>query len=142
MAQLKCKQTIFDIKHYLQIFLSRLTITLSDIRICKQSNRPFYRHGGHIEFIRFKEYYGMHRGHSLSINARFSGKKRTSMYISREKGDRYHIQRRHNDLFFSLQSFFFFFFKEKLARKARVHMYTDASISDRAHAPWASHNTP
>ena len=46
-------------------------------------NRPFYRFGGHIEFIRFKEYYGMPRGHSLSIYARFSGKKRTSMYISR-----------------------------------------------------------
>ena len=81
----------------------------------------------------------MHRGHSLSIYAHFSGKKRTSMYISREKGDRYYIQRRHNDLFSSLQSFFF---KEKLARKALVHMHTDASISDRAHAPWASHNTP
>ena len=35
-----------------------------------------------------------------------------------------------------------FFFKEKVARKARVHMHTDESISDRAHAPWASHNTP
>ena len=40
---------------------------------------PFYRYGGHIEFIRFKEYYGMPRGHeldpiySLSIYARFSG---------------------------------------------------------------------
>ena len=28
----------------------------------------------------------MPRGHSLSIYARFSGKKRTSLYISREKG--------------------------------------------------------
>ena len=83
----------------------------------------------------------MHRGHSLSIYTRFSGKKRTSMYISREKGDRYYIQRRHNDLFFSLQSFLFFL-KQKLARKARLHMHTDASISDRAHALWASHNTP
>ena len=46
------------------------------------TNRPFYRYGSHIEFIRFKEYYGMPRGHSLSIYARFSGKKRTSMYIS------------------------------------------------------------
>ena len=45
-------------------------------------------------------------------------------------------------IFFSHYNLFFFFFKEKLARKARVHMYTDASISDRAHAPWASHNTP
>ena len=42
-------------------------------------NRPFYRYGRHIEFISFKEYYGMPRGHehdpiySLSIYARFSG---------------------------------------------------------------------
>ena len=27
------------------------------------SNRPFYRYGGHIELIGFKEYYGMLRGH-------------------------------------------------------------------------------
>ena len=27
------------------------------------SNRPFYRYGGHIELIRFKEYYRMPRGH-------------------------------------------------------------------------------
>ena len=26
------------------------------------SNRPFYRYGGHIECIRFKEYYGMPGG--------------------------------------------------------------------------------
>ena len=26
-------------------------------------NRPFYRYGGHIELIEFKEYYGMSRGH-------------------------------------------------------------------------------
>ena len=26
-------------------------------------NRPFYRYGGHIELIRFKEYYRMLRGH-------------------------------------------------------------------------------
>ena len=62
-------------------------------------NRPFYRYGGHIEFIRFKEYYGMPRGHSLSIYARFSGKKRTSLYISQEKGDHYYIQTRQNNLF-------------------------------------------
>ena len=42
-------------------------------------NRPFYRHDGHVELIRFKEYYGMPKGHkhdpiySLSIYARFSG---------------------------------------------------------------------
>ena len=30
-----------------------------------QTNRPFYRYGGHIELIRFKEYYRMPRGHEL-----------------------------------------------------------------------------
>ena len=81
----------------------------------------------------------MPRGHSLSIYARFSGKKRTSLYISREKGDHYYIQTRHNDLF-SHYNLFLGKLKEKLARKARVN--TDASIWDRAHAPWTSHNTP
>ena len=55
------------------------------------ANRPFYRYGGHIEFITFKEYYGIPREHSLSIYARFSGKKRTSLYISWEKGDNFNI---------------------------------------------------
>ena len=45
-------------------------------------NRPFYRYGGHIELIPFKEYYGMPRGrehdplYSLSTrNMIFHGKK-------------------------------------------------------------------
>ena len=29
----------------------------------RRPNRPFYRYGGHIELIRFKEYYRMPRGH-------------------------------------------------------------------------------
>ena len=92
----------------------------SGTQIFKWINRPFYRYGGHIEFIRFKEYYGMSRGHSLSIYTRFSGKKRTSLYISREKGDHYYIQTRHNCLFFPLQSFSRKR-KETLARKADVN---------------------
>ena len=48
----------------------------------------------------------MPRGNSLSIYARFSGKKIISLYISREKGDRYYIQRRHKDLFFLITNFF------------------------------------
>jgi len=31
--------------------------------ISSNKNRPFYRYGGHIELIRFKEYYRMPRGH-------------------------------------------------------------------------------
>ena len=67
----------------------------------------------------------MPRGHSLSIYAPFSGN--------------YYIQTPHNDLF-SHYNLFLGKLKEKLARKARVN--TDASILDRPHAPWASHNTP
>ena len=48
------------------------------------------------------------------------GQKRTSLCISREKGDHYYIEKRHNDLFFPLQSFLGKL-KEKLARKTRVN---------------------
>ena len=41
----------------------------------------------------------MLRGHMLSTYVNFLGKKRTSVYISREKGDHYYIQTRHNDFF-------------------------------------------
>ena len=30
-------------------------------------NRPFYRYGGHIEFIRFRGHYGMPRGHEHDL---------------------------------------------------------------------------
>ena len=81
----------------------------------------------------------MPRVYFLSIFTRFSGKNRTSMYISREKRDHYYIQTRHNDVF-SHYNLFLRKLKEKFARKARVN--TEASISDRAHFPWASHNIP
>ena len=64
------------------------------------------QYGGLIElFIRFKEYYGMLRGHLLSTYVNFLGKKRTSVYISREKGNHYYIQTRHND-FLAITIFF------------------------------------
>ena len=85
-----------------------------------------------IEFLTFKEYYGMPRGHSLSIYARFSAKKRTSMYISTSKYS--------TTIFFSHCNLFIGKLKEKLARKARVN--TDVSILDSACTPWASHDTP
>ena len=102
-------------------------------------NRPSYRYGSHIEFIRFKEYCGMPREHLLSIYARFSGQKTTSMYISREKA--IIITSKHGTtIFFSYYNLFLGKLKEKLARKARVN--TEASISDRAHAPEHPHYTP
>ena len=59
----------------------------------------------------------MPREHLLSIYARFSGQKRTSMYISREKGDHYYIQTRHNDLFFPITIFFWENLKENWPEK-------------------------
>ena len=80
-------------------------------------------------------------GYSLSIYARFSGKKRISMYISREKVKAIVIISKHGTtIFFSHYNLFLANLKEKLARKANVN--TDASILDGPHAPWASHNTP
>ena len=40
-----------------------------------KGNRPFYRYGGHIELIRFKEYYGMPRGHEHDPKKIVMGKK-------------------------------------------------------------------
>ena len=85
------------------------------------SSRPFYRYGGHIESIRFKEYHGMPRGHSLSIYAGFLGKMRTSMIVYRQKGDHYYIQTRHNNIFGPFYNLSLGKLKGKLARKA--HKY-------------------
>ena len=81
----------------------------------RETNRPFYRYGGHIELIRFKEYYGMSRGHecdpiySPSIYARFSGQ-----FFSK----------------FSEKYIVKFSFCPKSARRYW------------ASAPWAAYNTP
>ena len=63
----------------------------------------------------------MPREHSLSIYARFLGKKRTSLYISWEKGEHYYVQTWHNVFFFFHYNLFLGKRKEKLARKARVN---------------------
>jgi len=80
----------------------------------------------------------MPREYSLSIYARFRPKTRTSMYISREKGDQYYVHTRHNDQFFALQSFSRKTYRKIDPKSARKY---SASILDRAHAPWASNNS-
>ena len=77
----------------------------------------------------------MPMGHSLSIYARFSGKKRTSMYHSQQKRRSLLYPNTAHRSFFPLQSF-----SRKNWPKTSVN--ADASISDHAHAPWASHNIP
>ena len=97
------------------------------------ANIPFYRYGGHIEFIRFKEYYGMPRGYPLSIYARFSGKKRTLLYISRGKRRSLVHPNTTQRSFFPIA----IFFKENLNKnwpKKCGYIYW-VSILGRAHAP-------
>ena len=53
------------------------------------------------------------------LHALFGQKENFTVYFW-DKGDHYYIQKRHNDLFFPLQSFLAKL-KEKLARKARVN---------------------
>ena len=70
-------------------------------------------YGGHIEFIRFKEYYGMRKGHehdpiySLSINTRFSGqfffKFSKKIKIVMEKKDRCSLFGCNNDCLFPVK---------------------------------------
>ena len=48
----------------------------------------------------------MSRGAIVQYLCALSGEKRTLMYVSREKGDHYYIQTRHNDLFSPITMFF------------------------------------
>ena len=76
--------------------------------------------------IRFKEYYGMSRGHSISNYTRFlGGKENFNVYFSGKRRSLLNPKTAQCFFFFSLQSFG--------SKKARVN--NDASISDRAHAP-------
>ena len=72
-------------------FKEEYTPGVRDFSVVKIFNRTFYRYGGHIEFIRFKEYYGMPRGalaqylcalfgQKENFNVYFSGKRRSSLY--------------------------------------------------------------
>ena len=64
------------------------------------TNRPFYRYGGHIEFIRFKEYSGMPRGALIQyLRALFGQKENFTVYFSRKRRSLLH-PKRHNDIFF------------------------------------------
>ena len=85
-------------------------------------NRPFHRYDSHTEFIRFKEYYGMPKGHSFDqyLGALFEQKENFTVYFS-GKGGHYYVQTRYNDFFPINYTLFLGKLKEKLARKARLN---------------------
>ena len=129
----------------------------------QMANRPFYRYGGHTELITFKEYYGMPRGHELDpiysfgIYARFSvlnskrKKKQLKLWTLRRNWYGlllYFFSRKRRSLlhpntvqssFFALKSYSWKTLRT-IAPKSSPR-YSE-SVSDGAHAPSASHNTP
>ena len=58
-----------------------------------------------LNLLDLRRIMGCPGGHSLGFYTRFLGKKRTSLYISREKGDYYYIQTWLNDLFYHYNLF-------------------------------------
>ena len=123
LCQLREQQPLScSVKDQWKLFIM---LTLSDIYILKQVQtdwgsvpttflpirRPYW-------VIRFKKYYGMPRGYSLSICARFSGQKRTSRYISGEKKAIINTSKHGTTIFFfPLKIFLMGKLKEKLAEK-------------------------
>ena len=55
------------------------------LHLGKSLNRTFNQYGGHIEFIRFKEYYGMPRGHSPAFMRAFRAKRELQYIFLRKK---------------------------------------------------------
>ena len=79
-------------------------------------------------------------GGTRSVFTRAFGAKRDLQCIFLWKKAIIMISKHGTTIFFSHYNLFLGKIREKLARNARVN--TDESISDRAHAPCASHNTP
>ena len=78
----------------------------------KPGNIPFYRYGGHIEFIRFKKHHGMPRGHSLSIYAGFRAKRELHCIFHGKRRSLLYANVAQRSLFF----FITFLFQENLKK--------------------------
>ena len=89
-------------------------------------NRPFYRYGSHIEFIRFKEYYRNCPGGTCSVFTSAFQPKRELQSIFLEKKAIVITSKDGTMIFFSHYNFFLGKLEEKLVRKVCIN--TDASI--------------
>ena len=85
----------------------RASSRLSSFACTTLPNRPFYRYGGHIEFIRVKEYYGMPKGAGALaqyLRALFGQKENFTVYFSVKRRSLLHPNTAQRS-FFLLQSF-------------------------------------
>ena len=120
----------FQLEKSLSVLFARFCVVIC--RCGAFANRPFSDTAAVLNFLDLRSIMGCPGGHSLSIYACFSGKKRTSMYVLGKKA--IIITSNHGTkIFFSHYNLFLGKLKEKLSRKARVN--TDVSISERAHTP-------
>ena len=85
-----------------------------------QLTGPFLPIGGHIEFIRFKEYYGMSRGLAQYLCSLFGQKENFTVYFSEKRRSLLHPNTAQRSFFFHY-NLFLGKLKEKLAQKAHVN---------------------
>ena len=83
---------------------------------------------------------GMPRGHSLSIYATFRAKREPHCIFLGKKAFIITSKQGLTIFFFAITIFFWENLKKNWPQK-RAYVYW-ASISNRAYAPWATHNTP
>ena len=106
---------------------------------CMAINRPFTNTAAILNLLDLRSIMGCPGGTRSAFTCA-SRAKRELQYIFLGKKTIILTSKQGTTIYFSHYNFFLGKLKEKSARKARVN--TDASISDRAHAPWASYNTP
>ena len=84
-------------------------------------NRPFYRHGGYIEFVRLKEYYGIPRGALAECLRRlFEQKENFTVYFSGKRRSLLYANTAQRSIF-SDHNLFLGKLKAKLSRKGHVN---------------------
>ena len=70
------------------------------LHLGKSLNRPFYEYGGHIEIIRFKEYYGIPGGAlARHLRALFGEKENLNVYFLAKKGSSLHPNKAQRSIF-------------------------------------------
>ena len=90
--------------------------------------KPFYRYGSHIEFIWFKEYYGMPRGalfgQKENFTLCFSGKRRSLLHLNTAQRSFFPLQSfsRKTSRKIGYKSARIQLFREKLSAKVRATM--------------------
>ena len=131
------KMSMFDLRVY-EISMSSMFHSLSSFRLpVTQTLDLFTDKAAILNLLDLRSIMGCPGGTRSVFTRAFRAKRELHCIFLGKKA--IIITSKHGTtIFFSHYNLFLGKLKEKLARKARVN--TVASISDRAHAPWAFHN--